>query len=65
MESIVEKRPLTTGEEAIFSGRCSQCGGVIHTGRDLVLDDKQILCEGCYRLMVNPDTGGDIPSKWF
>jgi formylmethanofuran dehydrogenase subunit E len=65
MESIVEKRPLTTGEEAIFSGRCSQCGGVIHTGRELVLDDKQILCEGCYRLMVNPDTGGDIPSKWF
>ncbi|WP_372683299.1 hypothetical protein [Desulfosarcina sp.] len=65
MEGNVEKRPLTTGDEAVFSGCCSQCGGVIHTGRELVLDDQQILCEGCYRFMVNPDTGGDIPSKWF
>ena len=65
MEGIDAKRPLTTGEEAIFSDRCSQCGRVIHAGRELVLDDHQILCEGCYRFMVNPDTGGDIPSKWF
>jgi formylmethanofuran dehydrogenase subunit E len=65
MEGIVDKRPLTTGEEEIFSDRCSQCGGIVHTGRELVLDDHQILCEGCYRFMVNPDTGGDIPSKWF
>jgi len=65
MEGIVEKRPLYTGEESIFAGRCSQCGTVIHSGRELAIDDKQILCEGCYRFMVNPDTGGDIPSKWF
>ena len=65
MEGTVEKRQLNTGEEAIISDRCSQCGGVIHSGRELVLDDKQILCEGCYRFMVNPDTGGDIPSKWI
>jgi formylmethanofuran dehydrogenase subunit E len=65
MEGIVEKRPLTTCDRTVFSDRCSQCGGVIHTGKELVLDDKQILCEGCYRLMVNPDTGGDIPSRWF
>jgi len=65
MKGFVEKRSLTTGEESIFSGRCCQCGGVIHSGRELVVDDKQILCEGCYRFMVNPDIGSDTPSKWF
>jgi len=65
MEGIVEKRPLNTGEESVFSGRCSQCGGVIHSGKELAIDDKQILCEGCYQFMVNPEAGGDIPSKWF
>jgi hypothetical protein len=65
MEGFFEKRPLNTGEESIFSGRCCQCGGTVHSGRELVIDDKQILCEGCYHLMVNPDTGGDIPSKWL
>jgi formylmethanofuran dehydrogenase subunit E len=65
MEGNVEKRPSAADEEAIFSDRCSQCGGVIHTGRELVLDGKQILCEGCYRFLVNPDSEGDIPSKWF
>ena len=65
MEGGVEKKSSVTGEEVILSDRCSHCGGAIHTGRELVLDDKQILCEGCYRSIVNPDTGGDIPSKWF
>jgi formylmethanofuran dehydrogenase subunit E len=65
MKGFVEKKPLNTGEASIFPSRCSQCGGAIHSGRELVVDDRQILCEGCYRLMVNPDTGGDIPSRWF
>lgn len=65
MEGFVEKRPLNTGEESIFTGRCSQCRGTVHSGRELVVDDRQILCETCYRLMVDPDTGGDIPSKWL
>jgi len=65
MEGMVEKRRLDTGQEAILSVRCSQCNDVIHSGRELVVDDKQTLCEGCYRFMVNPDSGGDIPSKWF
>lgn len=65
MEGMVEKRRLNTGEEAIFSVRCSQCGDVIHKGRELVVDDKQTLCERCYRFIVNPDSGGDIPSKWL
>ncbi len=45
MQGMGEKRPLSTGEEAIFSIRCSQCGDVIHSGRELVVDDKQTLCE--------------------
>ncbi len=65
MEGIVEKKLLNPGEESILSGHCSQCGGVIHSGRELAMDDKQILCEGCYLVMVNPDTGGDVPSKWL
>lgn len=65
MDGIVDKGRFRSGEKSIFPRRCSQCGGVIHSGRELAVNDQQILCEGCYRLMVNPDTSGDIPSKWF
>ena len=65
MDNIVDKGRFCSGKKPIIPCRCSQCGGVIHSGREVAVDDQQILCEGCYRLMVNPDAGGDIPSKWF
>jgi formylmethanofuran dehydrogenase subunit E len=65
MQHVVQKSLLKPGDEQVLSIRCSQCGSAIQNGRELVVNDKQMFCEGCYRWMVNPDSGGDIPSKWF
>jgi hypothetical protein len=65
MDRVTDKERLNAGEKPVFPGRCSQCGGFINKGRELAVDENQLLCEGCYLLMVNPDAGGDIPSKWF
>lgn len=58
MEPVFEKKPSNPVEEEIMVVRCSQCGVALHSGKELVLDENQILCEGCYRLLVNPDGGG-------
>jgi hypothetical protein len=57
MEHVIEKKSSNPGEDDILIARCSQCGVAIHSGKELVMDEKQIICEGCYRLLVNPDSG--------
>lgn len=65
MQRMIDKRISNPVDEAVLSIRCTQCGSIVHSGKELEVDDRQILCEGCYRFMVGPDAGDDIPSKWF
>ncbi len=65
MARMVQNMTMDTTSERMVPLRCCQCGGTINNGRELVVDDEQLLCDGCYRLMVNPDSSGDVPSKWF
>ena len=65
MERMVQNMTMGATRERMVSLRCCQCGSSINSGRELVADDEQLLCDGCYRLMVNPDSSGDVPSKWL
>ncbi len=65
MEGVAEKRQPILDDKRVLLASCSQCGGAIHQGKELVVDDKLVLCEGCYLCLVRPDTGDDIPSQWF
>lgn len=64
MEHPVNRFTLKTGEEQVLPMRCGECGGTIDKGRELVADGKRFLCEGCYRLLIQPSGEGNIPSRW-
>lgn len=65
MERTIQKEMISSVPDPMVSSRCSQCGSVIHDGRELIVNEKQLWCDGCYRLMLNPDSSGDIPSRWY
>ena len=65
MNPILHDTTATSTHDPLPSRRCSQCGGSVPHGRELIVDDAQVWCDGCYRLMLSPDGGGDIPSKWI
>ena len=65
MNGRVDNLKTDATREDMIAYRCSQCGSVVHPGRDLIADGEQHWCDGCYRLMLNPGSGGDIPFKWF
>ena len=65
MERTIQKEMIGSVRDSMVSLRCSQCGSVIHDGKELVVNEKQLWCDGCYRLMLNPDSHGEIPSGWY
>lgn len=57
--------PGNTGEERILSVRYGPCDSDVHSGKELVVDDKQILCKGCYRFMMPCGSGALLREQLF
>ena len=64
MENSVDRLAVNAGEEQGLPIRCSDCGGTIGKGRELVADENRFLCESCYKMLIHPGGSGDIPSRW-